>query len=417
MNCKVFAKFLPWVLGLFLVPVAAAADPEIHNGAQPAQPGQTMPMAELWRIGGPDDDENLLGVINEVFRDDSGRLYLLDIQLTEVLVYDEEGQYVQSLGQRGDGPGELRYVTDALLLPDGTVGLVQPFPGKIVKVDRNGVPAGEVRPGGDDPTKGGFFAMRTAASVNDHLVISGLKISRGENSRTATHFIGQLGLDGSEGHHFRELVNVREFGRQKVVELDEFFPHENGWALAPDGSVVIVPARNEYRLEVHAAGGEPRLSFSREYTSVKRTDVERERAEAMMMPWRRRNRASIEFVMEPTEPDVLQLHVADDGRIWVLPSRGVRDQAAGVHSTWDVFTPDGVFERQVAMACDANGLQDAMFFPGGDLVVVIKEHEQALWAFQARGADDPGAETGEGEANPLEVICYRIAPSLGRATD
>ncbi len=391
--------------------------PEVNNGPEPAQPVETMPMEELWRIGGLDDDENLLGVVNKVFADDEGLLYLLDIQLTEVQVYDAEGIYVRSLGKRGDGPGELRFVTDALILPDGNVGLVQPFPGKIVKVDREGVPAGEVRPGGDDPTKGGFFAVRTAASVGDDLVISGLKISRGETSRTATNFIGQLGLDGAEGKHYIEAVNVREFGNRQVVEKDEFFPHENGWALAPDGRVVIAPVRNEYRLEVHGPDGTPQLVITREYESVKRTTAALERAEAMMMPWRRRNRSRIDFVMEDTEPDILQFHVAADGRIWVLPSRGIVNQPEGVHSTWDIFSTAGEFERQVAFTCAADSQNDALFFPGGDLVVVVKEHKEALWAFQGRGAENPEEETEELEASPLEVICYRISPTLGRAAE
>ena len=405
-----------WIL--LALPALALAAPEVNNGAEPSHPAQTMPMEELWRIGGLDDDENLLGVVNKVFTDDEGQLYLLDIQLTEVQVFDTEGMYVRSLGKRGDGPGELRFVTDALILPDGNVGLVQPFPGKIVKVDRQGIPAGEVRPGGDDPTKGGFFAVRSAAAVGDELVISGLKISRGENSRTATNFIGQLKMDGAEGQHYIEMVNTRDFGNQSIVEKDEFFPHENGWTLAPDGRVIIAPARNEYRLVVHAASGAPELVITRQYDSLKRTSADLERAKAMMMPWRRRNRGNIDFVMEPTEPDIMQFHVADDGHIWVLPSRGVRDQADGVHSTWDVFTPEGEFARQVAFVCDADGQKDALFFPGGDLVVVVKEHKEALWAFQARGAENPDDEESEEiEASPLEVICYRISPTLVPAAE
>jgi len=374
-------------------------------------------MQELWRIGGLDDDENLLGVVNKVFGDDDGNLYLLDIQLTEVQVFDGDGQYVRSLGKRGDGPGELRSVVDALLLPDGTVGLIQPFPGKIVKVDLAGLPAGELRPGGNDPTQGGFFAIRSAAAHDEDLIISGLKITRGENSRTATNFIGQLGMDGGEGRRYAEMINVREFGNSRIVEADEFFPHENGWTLAPDGRVVVAPLRNEYRLEFHAPDGTPEMVITCEYAPVKRTSAELARAEAMMMPWRRRNRANIDFVMEATEPDILQFHVTADGRLWVLPSRGVRDQQPGIHSTWDVFDAAGNFERRVAFACDADGMQDALFFPGGDLVVVVKEHKEALWAFQGRGAESPDAEDEDAEASPLEVICYRISPTLDRTTE
>jgi len=405
-------------LAAVLAPTTAAvAGPKVENGAEPNQPVQTMPMTELWRIGGLDDEENLLGVINKVFRDDAGQLYLLDIQLTEVQVYDSEGLFVRTLGKRGDGPGELRFVTDALILPDGNVGLVQPFPGKIVKVDLAGLPAGELRPGGDDPTAGGFFAIRSAASVGSELVISGLKISRGENSRTALNFIGQINDDGSEGPHYAEMTNVREFGNSRIVEKTEFFPHVNGWTLTPDGRIVVAPARNEYRLEVYAPDGSGLMTITRQYESVKRTGAELERAKGMMMPWRRRNRNNIDFVMEATEPDILQFHVAADGRLWVLPSRGTRNQAAGVHSTWDVFDTAGNFERQVAFACDADGQQDAIFFPGGDLVVVVKEHKEALWAFQGRGAENPEDEPEDLEASPLEVICFRIDPGLGQAKE
>ncbi len=402
---------------LLLLPATVTAAPAVHNGAVPAQPLQTMALTELWRVGGLDDDENLLGVVSQVLSDQAGNIYLLDTQLTEVQVYDSQGLYQRSLGKRGDGPGELRFVSGALFLPDGTLGLVQPFPGKIVKVDLDGVPAGELRPGGDDPTKGGFFALRAAASVGDEIVISGTKISRGEDSRTATHFIGSLAADGSEGPHFAEKTNVRNFGNRRVVERDEFFPHEHGWALAPDGRVVVAPERNAYRLEIHTPDGGLERVITREYESVKRTDEDLARAKSLMMPWRRRNRSRIDFVMESTEPDLVQFRVADDGRLWVLPSRGIRNQPAGVHSTWDVFDAAGHFERQVAFACEADGQQDAIFFPGGDLVVVVREYRDALQAFQGRGAPGEETEPAEAETSPLEVICYRIAPALEPATD
>lgn len=43
---------------------------------------------------------------------------------------------------------------------------------------------------------------------------------------------------------------------------------------------------------------------------------------------------------------------------------------------------------------------------GGNLVVMVKEHQKARWAFQAQGADDP-----------VTTICYRIAPIPGRVAD
>jgi len=271
----------------------------------------------------------------------------------------------------------------------------------------------------DLPTNGGFFAIRSAASVGNKIIINGGQFKRDENTRTSIDFVGEIDLTGKMSTRFTEKTTVREFGQNRVVELDNFFIQEDCWAITPDGLVVFAPERNEYKIEVRNPDGSLNMVIKRDYQSVKRTAAEIKKAEAMYMPWRRRNRNSIEFVMEDTEPDILQIHVADDGRLWVLPSSGIRDQADGVHSTWDIFDQAGLFERQIAFACDADGQADALFFPGGDLVVIVKEHTEAMWAFQGRGADNPDAESEETaiEASPLEVICYRIAPTMEQLTE
>jgi hypothetical protein len=396
------------VVGLLLVLPAAgeAAVPVVTNSDQPAEGLAEVQLEELWRIGGENDEDNLLGVIDRVLADDEGHVYLLDIQLTEVQVFDSGGAYLRSLGKRGDGPGEIRNVSGALFLPDGTLGLVQAFPGRIVKVDLDGLPAGELRPGGDDPSTGGFFALRSSAAAGNHLVLGGARITRGENSRTATNFLSAHGPDGAETVRYLERVSVREFGRLEISEKKEFFPGRGAWALAEDGRVYVAPARNDYRIEVYGPGGVHESSITRPYESWKRTAAETERAREMMMPFRRRNRNDINIVVEPTERDILDIRVDPQGRIWVLPSRGIREQDEGVHSTWDVFDNTGAFSRQVAFICEGDGQKDALFFPGGGLAVLVKEHSEAMFAFRGRGADNPDQDDADTEARPLEVICY-----------
>lgn len=396
-------------LTLLLMPTAGrAAAPVIENSATPAEGLARVELEELWRIGGEDDEDNLLGVIDRVLTDDDGNIYLLDIQLAEVQVFDPDGIYLRSVGKRGDGPGEIRNVSGALFLPDGTLGLVQGFPGRIVKVSLDGVPAGELRPGGDDPAAGGFFALRSSAAVGNHLVLGGARITRGDNTRTAVNFLAAHGSDGSEKVRYLEMTSVREFGRMEFSEKDEFFPGRDGWALATDGRVYVAPARNDYRIEVYGPGGEHERTLTRPYKSWKRTDAEVERAREMMMPFRRRNRNAVNIVVEPTERDILAIRADPQGQVWVLPSRGIREQGEGIHSTWDVFDIAGVFSRQVAFLCEGDGQKDALFFPGGGLAILVKEHSEAMFAFRGRGADNPDQDDADTEARPLEVICFRI---------
>ena len=405
----------PWplplvVLALLLaasaVPAAQAAEVlHVRNAAEPADGVRTAQLEELWRIGGEDDEENLLGVIDKALVDDQGNVYLLDIQLMEVMVFSPEGQYLRSLGQRGSGPGEIERASGLVFLPDGTVGLVQAFPGKIVKVDRDGVPAGELRPGGDDPSTGGFFALRGSQAAGGHLVLSGARMSRDEDRMTARHFIATFDGDGREQRVLYGKTIERERGFGRFVEKDDFFPH-GAWALAADGRVAIARQRNAYRLHCYGPDGALERIIERPYESWRRTDAERERAVERVVPFRRRNPRSIDVVVEPTERDILSLHYAPDGRLWVLPSRGIRRQPAGVHSTWDVFDADGRFVEQISLACAGDGQRDTVLFPGGDLVLLVKEHDDAMDAFRGRGNNE--ADAADTDARSLEVVCYRM---------
>jgi hypothetical protein len=102
------------------------------------------------------------------------------------------------------------------------------------------------------------------------------------------------------------------------------------------------------------------------------------------------------------------MRVADDGSLWVLSSRGYREQPDGVMATFDVFNPEGHLVKEVAVECEGDGTHDALFFPTGDTVVLVRGYLDALAAMFGRGT--PISEEGE-EARPMEVIYYRVGGS------
>ncbi|MCP4292523.1 MAG: 6-bladed beta-propeller [bacterium] len=393
---------------IVLFSLSAKAAPVIENPGTPAQGANTLHLEEMWRIGGEDDEDNLLGVIGQVMADDQDNIYLLDFQLVEVMVFDKEGQYIQSLGSQGEGPGEIRRAADVVFMPDGNIGLVQSFPGRIVQIDAAGIPAGEFRPGGDDPSKGGFFALRGAASRNGRMVFSGARITRGEKSRTAVNFVAAYGEEGQRTQLFYDKTSVREFRGQEFNETVEYFPHEGGWTLGPEGRVYINTDRNDYAINVYTPDGTLERTIKRPFQSWKRNDEEMQTAKDNIMPWRRRNRHRMNLVVDSTEKDIIRMRVADDGRLWVLNSRGLREQAEGIHSTWDVFDTDGKFEKTVAIACEGVGLRDRLFFTENGMVVLVKQYADALKSFRGLNNEENEEETEVIEGKPLEVICYRI---------
>ncbi|MCP4573488.1 MAG: hypothetical protein GY838_14115 [bacterium] len=389
-------------IGCLLVAAAAVAAPVIENGDEPAHGRRVLQPQELWRIGGLEDEENLLGLVRRAVADREGNLYLLDTQLVQVLVYGPDGELLGTLGQEGDGPGEIRRPSDVVLLPDGTVGLVQGFPGRIVKVEKDGTPAGELHPGGD-PTDGTMFSLMKIRASGPHLVMTGAHIRRTETHRTVERIVAAHDGDGRRGVVYHTSEDVRELGSFRRDEAGRFMP--DSWVLGADGRVWFAPERNAYRIDVLAPDGTVQRTITRDYESYRRTEEEIELVRFWMTPWRGRNRNRIVVDVAPTQQDILQMHAADDGRLWVLSSHGAHPDEEGIHSVWDVFDADGRFHEQVALACEGTVLEDAIVFPGQGLVVVIKGSVSARMA--SRGQD-----TGDGdddEAVPLEVICYRLA--------
>ena len=386
----------------------ARAAAVIENTATPSKGTSTLQLEEMWRIGGEDDEENILGMVGQVMADDQDNIYLLDMQLVEVMVFDADGEYVQSLGSQGEGPGEITRPADVVFMPDGSIGLVQSFPGRIVMVDRAGLPAGEFRPGGDDPSAGGFFALRGAASRGGRMVFSGARITRGESSRTAVNFVASYGENGERLNLYYDTTSVREFRGQDFSEVAEYFPHVGGWALGPQGRVFVNQERNDYIINAYSPDGSLAYTIKRPFKSWKRTAEETKMAKDAVMPWRRRNRSRMNIVVSPNEKDIDRMRVADDGRLWVLSSRGLREQPVGIHSTWDVFDQTGHFEKTVAISCDGVGVQDKLFFANDEIIVVVKQYADALKAFRGQSGDDETDPTEDVEGKPLEVICYRI---------
>ena len=404
----IFALFVVLALAPLGPGRLAEAAPTVENSGIPSKGKTTLQLEEMWRIGGEDDEDNILGVVGQVLADDNDNIYLLDYQLVEVMVFDAQGEYVQSLGSKGEGPGEIQRPADLVFMPNGNIGLVQSFPGKIVLVDQSGLPAGGFRPGGDDPSAGGFFALRGAASRGGRMVFSGVRMTRGEKTRSAENFVSSYGEDGQRLIQFYETTSVRQSRGQEFSEEDEFFPHEGGWTLGPEGRVFVNSERNNYEITSYNPDGTLAYTIKRPFESWKRSAEEKKIAEDAVMPWRRRNRHRMNIVVASTEKDIAQMRVANDGRLWVLSSRGRRDQSEGVHSTWDVFDKTGHFEKTVAIACEGVGIKDKLFFAGEDFVVLVKQYADALKSFQGQSGENQTNETEELEAQPLEVICYRI---------
>ena len=386
----------------------------VHNPAEPMLPPVTVQLEELFRLGGWDGEE-FFGVIGDVMVDEqAGEIYVLDAQLSEIQVYDLSGAYLRTIGREGEGPGEFRRPADIALLPSGVIGVVQPWPSKMVLLTPEGDPAGDFS---FEPRGEGFAGLSAVRTLGDRLA---LVYSVSQPDRDAGEFRRtlRLGVFEESGQEVAELTSVTsamQFSNQTVVERD-WNHFDQAWAASPDGRVFARDDFRAYRIDVWNADGTPDRVIHREYAPHARTDEDideiRNRWAARIARWVRDPGFEIEENWNPIE----DLFAREDGTLWVRTSRGMRETDEGTLARFDVFDSQGRYERQVVLPGSFDPENDGLFLSGAHVIVVT----DLVSARDALMGGMGGAEEDE-DAAPMEIIVHRMdtaavarAPEAGR---
>ncbi len=384
--------------------------PHVLNGAEPRDGIETVRLEELWRAGGEDDDI-IFGLITKVDTDADGNVYVLDAQLSTVQVYGPDGTHLRSIFREGEGPGEITSARDMVVLDDGRIGAVMEFPGIVVFVDADGNPAGILKPGANDPEAGGFWSLNAGFTGGGVMVVSGNRAQQGEpGTSLRQNFLSIFDADGNERKRLCQLDNVydfRDFVFNEGVHVPGFWWNA---AVGADGRIFAAPDLERYAINVYSSEGVLERVIEREYERWRRTDEEKQIVHDMID--NAMSGTNIPYRVEALEydPDLSYmlrgLRARDDGTLWTLTSRGIREQPAGVLCAFDVFDHDGVFVKQVRLQAPGDGRYDAVFFGGADRAIVVRGYADAFAAQWGRGSRL--SEGDDEEAPVMEVICYRI---------
>jgi len=408
-----FSLWLPILIasGLLLAaaPLAAAEPvlkdgvPHVTNPAAPRDGVEELRLEELWRRGGEDDDEVILGLASSVLTDKDGNLYVLDAQQTEILVFAPDGRLLRTLGRRGQGPGEFENAQRITFLPGGdAIGVAQTFPGKFVGINLDGTPAGDIKLGGD-PAAGGFCALIGAQTGGDNLVAAGIDIAfnQAEATMNRNHFVRSYRSDGAVGHEYH-TKNVRwDFSSSFTMkETDNDYVW---WRMAVDreGRVFLGIPREDYEISVYSPDGKLERVFGRAYETWPRSAKIQARFDSMVNAQLRQLPPGTNVDVAKVEQDIWGIQCQPDGTCWVTTSRGMYEPPAGVFTVWDVFDRDGVFVKQVQAKVPGK--------PGTDLMLVT-EHGFAIMitGFWDSVLSVMGATAEDDDAESMQIVCYKI---------
>jgi len=79
----------------------------IKNPKEPIYKTPVLELKEDLSIGGPDaQGEYAIGQIMDVVVDEVGAVYVLDYKNSHIKVFDQAGEFVRTIGRKGQGPGE-----------------------------------------------------------------------------------------------------------------------------------------------------------------------------------------------------------------------------------------------------------------------------------------------------------------------
>lgn len=91
----------------------------IHNPEEPLHGEIELELEEDLVIGGEEFDENAnFSYIRDIEVDDEGNILVLDYRDCRIQKYDKDGKYLQTIGRKGEGPGEFQRPSRIYLAPD-----------------------------------------------------------------------------------------------------------------------------------------------------------------------------------------------------------------------------------------------------------------------------------------------------------
>ena len=422
-----FVRRIPWVPAILVLAVLTVGDPasagvwkgqettengvvHIQNPAEAVDKPITVTLKEQWRVGGESEEEGeLFGLITDIGVHPSGEVYLVDRQLSEVKVFSKSGGFLRTIGREGEGPGEFRRPGDVFFDPDGNLGVVQTQPSRVVMFKPDGTPAAPFNL--PSPESGGFNMLQGVIYRGGSLVLQGGNFRMAEGSVDRTNALVRIDRQGTELARFTEMTSTSNMARM-VIKEDEF---GYLWTVGPQGDVYASLDRT-WKLQVWDPSGKLQRIVTLDYKPVMRTGDEiekRKKALGSRIQIRgARGRIEPEFEISDRDRDIRWFSVADDGHIWVLSSRGVRDLPAGTIGNLDVFDPQGRYLQRVTWKGDCDFEEDRLVL-AGDRIFVIKQFEAALRAMSGREGGE--AEAADAAAVPMSVICYDLQWTKGGA--
>lgn len=331
-------KFLPFVLIIFIGINCSQQKTEwqgtieevdgvsvVKNPKEPLYGEDAFVLEEELTIGEAEGrEEYMFQSISALAVNDNGDIYVMDSKAQHVKVFDKDGQYLQTIGRPGQGPGELF------------------FPRSLIYTTQDELVIGDVNnisyfsPGGEylrsiSVAKAGISTIDVDSSGN----IFGFSIVGDKGVYELKKYDPELNELFSIGFSPLPSAETRKTGKRNV-----FFTLLR-WDIINSDQVVTGYPKEGYIIKVFDAYGKLVRRIEKDYAPIEITREDFEERKEGYLP------ELLKDIYAPKHfPPFWTLRADDEGRIWVTTPKKTAD---GEKVYFDVFDAEGKYILEVAL--------------------------------------------------------------------
>jgi hypothetical protein len=311
----------------------------VHNPSEPFHPEQSVTFEEELTIGEEGESKDVtLYRPRDILVDEMDNIYISDYQDGTIKVFDPDGNYIRSIGRKGEGPGEFQALSAMAFLPDGSLLAFD------IRVRRTSL----------FDSKGEFVSSHKWRNSHFYLILtdqSGYVADENVYGEERKLFVTKYDLNGNKLESWGEFTPMGlKIQTRGEVTLSITVPYSPQSIFAGD------PARmrlyhclnSKYLIDVFDGTGKLVRKIDRPYNPVPFTQKDAEDYYAAFD--RRGNKAFSEMAREVELPEVKTItagmKVDDRGYLWVATNE-TKEEKERTFRAWDIFDLDGFYACRV----------------------------------------------------------------------
>lgn len=319
----------------------------VHNTETPLNPDKSVVFEEELSIGGEEYDMLSRPMLYMV--DKEGRIFVSDMQDQAIKVFDTNGDFIQTIGRQGEGPGEFASVGRMTFLPDGRLMVTDSRMNRLSLFDREGTYI--------DSLHWTERLGRVYYATNEDCVMTVYEIPEGKDPLERRKlFIKKFDFEGNE------ILNFGEFQTEKMKIQTEStsgggtmmfgisVPHSPQSIFIADQTRQLLYhcVNDAYLIEIFDREGKVIRKIDRPYEALPFTGEDAKKFRSQYE--NSRNEGLKKMVQGMSMPAIKtvtpQMRVDDSGNLWV-ETHEEKEEGDRTLTAQDIFNPDGFYEAKV----------------------------------------------------------------------